>query len=145
MRTKGFTIVELLVVIAIISLLAAFVSTSLIGARTKGADGALKASFKQVFAQAEIYFNENGGFGTGVGATTDTILCTDGVFADEQMVQIKASILADAASGAAFTCSTANNGKQWAMSISPLRGGGSWCIDNSGNYKEATAAAGVCP
>ncbi len=145
MRTKGFTIVELLVVIAIIALLAAFVSTSLISARAKGADGALKASFRQVFAQAEIYFNENGGFGTGLGATTDVADCTSGVFADPQMVEIKAGILLDAAPAATFTCSTSNGGKQWALSVSPLRGGGAWCIDNSGNYKDSTAAAGVCP
>jgi prepilin-type N-terminal cleavage/methylation domain-containing protein len=145
MRTKGFTMIELLVVISIIALLAAFVSTELITARTKGADQAAKTTFKQVFSQAEIYRNDNGGFGSGSGATTDVADCVSGFFNDPQMSVLKASILRNAAPAATFTCSTSANGQLWAMSVSALRGGVPWCIDNSGNYKSSTALAGVCP
>jgi prepilin-type N-terminal cleavage/methylation domain-containing protein len=145
MQTKGFTIVELLVVISIIALLAAFVSTSLIGARTKGADQAVKSTFRQVFVQAEIYKNQNGGFGSGLGAETDVSDCNSGFFADPQMSELKTSILSNSMPGATLVCNTSANGQLWAMSVSPMRSNIPWCADNSAHYKSAVAASGICP
>jgi prepilin-type N-terminal cleavage/methylation domain-containing protein len=145
MQTKGFTIVELLVVISIIALLAAFVSTSLIGARTKGADQAVKSTFRQVFAQAEIYKNQYGGFGSGFGGETDVTDCTAGFFGSPQMPELKVSILTNAAPGATLVCNTSANGQLWAMSVNSLRSNIPWCADNSAHYKSAVASSGICP
>ena len=141
----GFTLIELLVVIAIIGLLSSVILSSLNSARAKGADASVKASLKQIYNQAEFFRNDNGGYGTGTNASTDTVLCTAGMFNDPQITLIKNNITSNAASGATFACSTGSNGQKWAIAISALKGGGAWCVDNSANFKAtASTASGVC-
>lgn len=143
---RGFTLIELLVVISVIGLLSSVVLSSLANARFRAADNALKAGLKQLAGQAQNYLVVNQGFGTGGGGGTDTSLCTAGVFADTRIAEIRANIMANAATGATMTCTTGNSGSRWAVSVSALRGGGAWCIDNSSAFRATSPAAnGLCP
>ncbi|HVU06670.1 MAG TPA: type II secretion system protein [Candidatus Paceibacterota bacterium] len=141
MIKRGFTLIELLVVISIISLLSSVVISTLSAARTKGADGAVKAAMKQMHTQAQNYLDSNTDLGTSLSA------CTSGVFADTQFAAIRANVLSNAAPGATMTCATDSTGSKWAVGVSALKGGGTWCTDNSqGWFKAGTvnAANGVC-
>jgi prepilin-type N-terminal cleavage/methylation domain-containing protein len=135
---RGFTLIELLVVIAIIGILSSVVMASLNGARTKASDVDVRATMKQIGSQAEIYRDASVNFGLSVAD------CATGIFSDERITQAKENITANAATGATIACSTNANGEKWAMSVSALKGGGSWCIDNSGWFKAGVAAAGLC-
>ncbi|HVT74865.1 MAG TPA: type II secretion system protein [Candidatus Paceibacterota bacterium] len=142
MRTgKGFTLIELLVVISIISLLSSVVISTLSAARTKGADSAVKAAMKEMHPQAQNYLDSNTTLGTSITA------CTSGVFTDTQFAAIRANALSNAAAGATMSCATDSNGSKWAVGISALKGGGTWCTDNSqGWFKPGTVdtSNGVC-
>jgi len=137
--SKGFTLIELLVVISIIALLSSVVLSSLNSARAKAATNAVKAAMKQVGIQAETYRDTNANYGVSVAD------CSSGVFNDTQINLQEANITANAATGATLTCNTDSTGTKWAMSVSALKSGGAWCVDNSSGFKTATAAAGVCP
>jgi prepilin-type N-terminal cleavage/methylation domain-containing protein len=147
-REKGFTLIELLVVISIIGLLSSVVLSSLGSARTRAADNAVKAAMKQFAGQAQNYLVANQGFGTGGGGGTDIsgTACNTGVYGDSRMVEIKSNIVSNAAAGATITCTTGGSGTLWAMSVSALKGGGAWCVDNSSAFRaSAPAANGLCP
>lgn len=140
---KGFTLIELLVVIAIIGILSSVVLASLNASRVRAADTALKAAMQQVANQAEVYRDGSTSFGTSNQA--GVMVCTEGVFADVKITEIQANILTYAAPGATFTCYSDSILDRWAISVSELRGGGSWCIDNSNGSSSTTAqSSGIC-
>ena len=59
----GFTLIELLVVVAIIGVLAGIVLASLNTARDKGKTAAIKSNLKNMGAQMEIAYSDNGNYG----------------------------------------------------------------------------------
>lgn len=130
---KGFTLIELLVVIAIIGLLSSIVLASLSTARNKGATAAVQATMKQFADQAAIYRSSNPSFGSSIST------CSLGVFGDPVILSQETEILANSVTGATMSCYTDSAGNTYAMSVSPLQTGGSWCIDNSGHFGSFTA------
>jgi prepilin-type N-terminal cleavage/methylation domain-containing protein len=131
MNKQAFTLIELLVVISIIGLLSSVVLASLNSARTKGQDSAVKAGMKQMHSQAQTYLDANNLAVFGTAAN-----CSTGLFNDTRFNQIISNIQTN--SGSTAVC--ASLGANWAVSLPSLKGGGSWCTDNSqGWFKAGTA------
>ena len=131
---RGFTLIELLVVISIIALLSSVVISSLNTARAKSADAAVKADMKQVYTQAQNYLDAGN---ASLGASVAN--CTTGLFSDARMTTILAHVTANAATTPGLACATDSTGTKWAMSVN-LKGGGTWCADNSQGWFKAGAA-----
>jgi prepilin-type N-terminal cleavage/methylation domain-containing protein len=153
-KNKGFTLIELLVVIAIIGILASVVLASLNTARNKGSDAAIKSNLANLRAQAEIYYDTNGKYGTTAVAINGTTAAACGtastVFAAAAVPSLNPGIVnaentSDSSATWVATCSMSINGVGWAISV-PLKAGGSWCVDSSGTSKSGSAGttAGIC-
>lgn len=126
-KKQGFTLIELLVVIAIIGILSSIVLSSLRSARIKASDSAVKAAMKQLSAQTEIFWSDNGTYGGGI-ANCDG---SGGVFDNPKVEEIETYIETNNAIGATVSCRTSADGGKYAYGVSLLHGGGSWCTDNS--------------
>lgn len=143
---KGFTLIELLVVVAIIGILASVVLASLNTARAKGADAAVKANLANARAQAELFYDANANSYAGV--------C--GAAAVAGVKSINASVdAARAATGAATlnvtfgtggtlvtTATCHDQATSWAADA-PLKAGGMYCVDSTGQSKAEAAPLGA--
>ena len=142
---KGFTLIELLVVVAIIGILASVVLASLNSARNKGADAAVKANMANIRAQAELFYDNSVSKAYNADGATALSACSGGMFSDPNVVAAIGQIQAQAV---APGCVTTANGQKWAMWVTALKGGGNWCVDNSGWAKvyvtAPTTTTGAC-
>ncbi len=128
---RGFTLIELLVVIAIIGILSSVVLASLNTARNKGADAAIKSNLDNARAQAELYYDDHGGYGAS------NALCTaaDGI---KTMVEG-----AESAAGGAANATCGSSATAWAAAGKlKADSGNSYCVDSTGaSMITATALA----
>jgi prepilin-type N-terminal cleavage/methylation domain-containing protein len=127
-RNKGFTLVELLVVVAIIGLLATVILVNVNTTRGKAKNTAIKSSLLSVSRAAGILsLNQNSYSGLCSGSDVSRASSSIG------------------AQGGTFECRVGVSNTAWYV-FSNLVGGGTWCVDSTGNNKASTAttAAYAC-
>jgi prepilin-type N-terminal cleavage/methylation domain-containing protein len=144
---RGFTLIELLVVIAIIGILSAVVLASLNTARQKGGDAAVQSDLDGIRTEAEVYYNGTGAntYGTptapadaGNCYTTYSASGTSLFQADQTVVNAYNNALSSNGNQAGV-CDMSASGAAYSMET-PLKSGGYWCIDSTGQSKKTTTA-----
>ncbi len=137
--SAGFTLIELLVVIAIIGILSAVVLASLNTARSKGSDAAIKSDLHSAQTQAEIFYSSGGNNSYGTAGATNSCAVAGSVFVVDTTVA-KAVAAADSANGSGtVTCN--NSTSAYAIQVQLVSDNTKyWCVDNSGNSRQETAA-----
>jgi prepilin-type N-terminal cleavage/methylation domain-containing protein len=89
---SGFTLIELLVVIAIIGVLSSVVLASLNSARQKGQIAAIKSNLKNMIAQAELSYSDNGSYSGINTSNTDTTCIGDLASMAQSMINQGATV-----------------------------------------------------
>jgi prepilin-type N-terminal cleavage/methylation domain-containing protein len=141
--SKGFTLIELLLAIAIIGILSAIVTGYLNEARGKGADAKVKSQLVQLRSAIELYYSNNGHYGTTVVNGSEPVGasvsygCASGVFNDATLANY---ILKTIYPGTAFLNSKCtSNGSAYAISIHLNNPNQYWCIDSTGASRLTSA------
>lgn len=135
LKERGFTLIELLVVIAIIGILASVVLASLNTARDKGTDAAAKSSVNNMRAQAEIYYDDHGGYaGLCTAADDDNDNDANDVASDMD------DTVAEALTNASADCASAITTYVIAVDLTD---GNVYCVDNTGAAREGAVAGGT--
>lgn len=129
---RGFTLIELLVVIAIIGILSSVVLASLNTARNKGADAAIKSNLSAARAEAEIYYDTVGTYGTAGGGTGVCSTSGANVIGDSIQAAITASGGSDASATVANRCFVSTGGAGWAASVHLKSETARYCVDSTG-------------
>lgn len=132
---SGFTLVELLVVVAILGILTSVVLVSLSTANTRAKDGAVQADVVSIRDQAQLYYNDNGGYSLNGANIPASSSCTtaSSVFVDPRVaLQI---VAADSANGGArsVVCNVAAGGSAYAVYAELASAAGTYfCVDSNG-------------
>lgn len=145
---QGFTLLELLIVTTIIILLASVVIFYLSDARGRGANTGVKTAFGQLRNEGNIYFNNNGNYGTV--QVTGSCFTAGTIFVDPRFAQILAS--AQSSAGGTITCRNALGATgSWVVSA-PLKyteGGNNYmCADSNGvlkTHSNPLTSGATCP
>jgi prepilin-type N-terminal cleavage/methylation domain-containing protein len=129
---RGFTLIELLVVIAIIGILASIILASLATARSKGNDSKVQEQLKSIQSAAEIYYDTNGSYGTGVACT--------GMTTDTASGMANLMTASNYYNGVAPACISVAGGSG-SYSVSHLLSSGNYfCVDSVGNATTSATA-----
>ncbi len=131
---RGFTLIELLVVIAVIGVLAATVISSLINARSLGAEAKIKLEMDALAKEAEMQEISS--------LTYDAVCGSNGVPQSAKTAELLASI------GSSASTSPVCNSDTTAYAVSAPVGTEYWCIDSQKNKKTIAAPLTtelVCP
>ena len=126
---RGFTLIELLMVIAIIGIILAVVIASLSSARAKGVDASIKSSLVNIRSQAELYFTNNGSYGTWNSGNPAICYSIAGAGILADTVISKGLNAAMTSGGNSSWCVV--NDSSYAIAVGMKTGGMSWCIDSN--------------
>ena len=139
MKNKGFTLIELLVVVAIIGILSSVVLASLNGARTKGADAAIKSNLANIRAQAEMVYDDAPGSYANVCANATVLAAIDSAKSAAGVSAATVTTYATAGTSTTAVCHAVAG--SWAVDV-PLKSSSanSWCVDSSGSSVQLTGA-----
>jgi prepilin-type N-terminal cleavage/methylation domain-containing protein len=143
--SKGFTLIELLVVIAIIGVLTSIVLATVGYARKKAEDAVVRGDMANIRTQADIWYGENGNLYNTSGSISSSCSAADTFFVDAKINDFVTQIGLHSDPASVMNCYITEDGNKWSMSISTLKGGGSWCIDNGGFVNSGVAQdTGLC-
>jgi len=146
-KIRGFTLVELLVVIAIIGILSSVVIASLLFARQRAANSAIKTNLTTIRASAELLFDNNGySYGLiGRALAPCPVVIDTTVFGQNPIFSAINSALTASGTGGTATCVSSPLTvpiTSWAVSVrlnAPENIGGViynyWCVDYLSNSK----------
>jgi type IV pilus assembly protein PilA len=161
-KSQGFTLLEMLFVLAIIGILSSVVLASLSSSRLNSIDGAIKANLNSTIAQADRFYDQNGGTYCG----SPTCVCDTGaidgirpmVISAAKQLNANPNVLGNAqpfvyntngTSAGSTVCHNVPAGG-WAAIVSlkkPVTPNSGWCVDYTGAAKETTiltASSVIC-
>lgn len=130
-KSRGFTLIELLVVIAIIAVLANVVISAVRIAREKGQVAQIQENFESIRTEANIYFDNNGGYGSAGTSCTNA----SSLFSDTTVLRL----VGQATSTANQAADCANSATAFVVSVL-MPNGDYICTDTSGALKNTQAA-----
>jgi type IV pilus assembly protein PilA len=141
LKNAGFTLIELLVVIAIIGILSSIVLGNLNVGRARSADAAMLANLSQIRSQAELFFSENGNFGT-VYTSNPCPTVGSSMFVADATVRRTIQSISNLTNNTVYCAAGSGAGTQadsWAIAGRFSSKSGYGCVDSRGAVTTAQA------